>query len=89
MTQITTPDITLDARIAVDSKAQTFTEGLQKGFLGIRDRLQQTLFGQPGCIAASKSEPLSGYYASAYHRANASMPVTSFRKFGETGWERR
>jgi len=76
MQQVTTFDIAIADGIVVDGKLQGISGKLRGQVLGMWNRLQQAW---PEGSSAPDRQALPGYYASAYDRVSASVPVTSLR----------
>jgi len=72
-----TIDIAHEGRIAVGREAQVVAEALRRAFRSLRKRVRPIPFSEAGRTAPGEPAPLTGYYAGAYERVTASVPVTS------------
>lgn len=84
MQQVTTFDIAFDDGIVIDGKMQGVSGRLRGQVLGIWNRLQRAASASVDRTPASKAQAVSGYYAGAYDRASASMPVVSLRSIARS-----
>lgn len=71
-----TIDIAHEERIAIGRETEV-AEALRRGLRSLRQRVRRMPFSEPSRTGAGDAGPLSGYYAGAYERVTASVPVTS------------
>jgi hypothetical protein len=75
--QVTTFDIALEDGVIIDGKLQGTSSKLRAQVLGIWNRLPRAV--PAGRTPLYELQAPSGYYADAYKRASAAVPVVSFR----------
>jgi hypothetical protein len=79
MQQVASFDITIGAGIATDHEARNTNKKLRAGIFSAWSVLQELAMSPNARCSDTKSRPLPGYYGSAYDKANADVPVATFR----------